>query len=143
MFNVTLAGYSFEDDMLTFNLASGIVAADVGKAVSVDTSAANTVKLAGDGDEIIGRLETVENRTQEGSLVGAVALRFMQLLPIKSGETVAIGDALIGAGAGEVKAQPTAVVLTDSGTDTVSVAVPKARCRSWEIVGGYVAASLI
>lgn len=101
---VSLRGYYFEDSIFTFNLKTGITQADIGKAVSLDTSAANTVKLAGDGDVIIGRLETVENRTVEGTLVGAVALRFAELLPIKSGETVAVGDTVVGAGNGEVKA---------------------------------------
>jgi hypothetical protein len=131
MFPVTLAGYSFEDSMLTFNLATGITAAHVGRAVSVDTSVANTVKLAADGDEIIGRLETVELRTQEGSSVGAVALRFCQLLPIKTGETIVVGDVIEGAGDGEVKAKAIA------GT------AYRDRCRAWAIVGTYVSAILI
>lgn len=143
MFPVTLNGYHFEDSMLTFNLASGITASDVGKAVSVDTSANNTVKLAGDGDEIIGRLETVELRTQEGLNVGTVALRFAQLLPIKSGETINVGDGLVGAGSGEVKAQAATVELTDSGSDTVDAPVAKARCRAWEVRTGFVVATLI
>lgn len=101
---VTLRGFHFEDWILTFNLAAGITASDAGKAVALDTSAANTAKLAGDGDEIMGRLESVENRIQEGVLAGAVALKFANLVPIKTGEVVAIGNSVQGAGAGEVKA---------------------------------------
>lgn len=102
--NVTLRGYYFEDSIFTFKLKAGITKDDIGKAVALDTSAANTVKLAGDNDVIIGRLETVENRSVEGILVGAVALRFAEILPIKTGETVNVGDTVVGAGDGEVKA---------------------------------------
>lgn len=104
---VSLRGFHFEDSILTCILTAGIVAADIGKAVSFG-AAANTVKLAGDGDTIIGRLETVEDRKVEGQLVGAVSFRFANLLPIKSGETVAAGDTVQGAGAGEVKKTTTA-----------------------------------
>ena len=103
-FNVSLRGFHFEDSLLTVNLASGITAADVGKAVTIDTTAANTFKLAGDGDHVMGRLEVVEDRKVEGQLVGTVAFRFANLLPIKIGETVAVGDTVVGAGNGTVKA---------------------------------------
>lgn len=99
---VSLRGFHFEDFHLTFTLAAGIVAADVGKAVSFG-AAPNTVKLAADGDTIIGRLATVEDRKVEGSLVGAVALKFSNTLPIKAGQVVAAGDTVVGAGNGEVK----------------------------------------
>jgi hypothetical protein len=101
-FGITLRGFHFEDWQFTFNLAAGITTNDVGKAVALDTSAPNTVKLAGDGDKIIGRLEVVENRTQDGSLVGNVALKFINALP-KSG-VINIGDRVVGAGTGAVKA---------------------------------------
>lgn len=108
-FPVSLRGYYFEDFIFTFTLASGIVAADVGKAVALDTGADCKVKLAGDGDAIIGRLESVENRLQEGVLVGAVALKFSELLPIKTGlsgaNVVVVGSTVVGAGSGEVKAR--------------------------------------
>jgi hypothetical protein len=99
----TLRGYHMEDWSFTFNLAAGITGADVGKAVSVDASGPNKVKLSGDTDVIIGRLETVEDRTVEGQLVGAVELKFANTLPIKTGETVVVGGSVQGAGAGEVK----------------------------------------
>lgn len=104
---VSLRGFHFENFMLTFTLATGITAEHQGRAVSFG-AAANTVKLAGDGDKIIGRLETVEDRKVEGQLVGAVALKFANLLPIKAGQTVAAGDTVIGAGSGEVKKAATA-----------------------------------
>jgi hypothetical protein len=103
---VSLRGFHFEDFILTFMLAAGITAADQGKAVSFG-AAPNTVKLAADGDTIIGRLETVEDRKVEGSLVGAVALKFANLLPIKAAQVANVDDTVVGAGAGEVKAAAT------------------------------------
>lgn len=100
---VSLRGFHFEDFHLTFTLAAGIVGADVGKAVSIDASAPNKVKLAADGDVIIGRLATVEDRKVEGQLVGAVALKFANTLPIKAGDALAVGDTAVGAGNGTIK----------------------------------------
>jgi hypothetical protein len=103
-YSVSLRGFHFEDSNLTVNLASDITVADVGKAVTIDTSDANKFKLAGDGDPIVGRLEVVEDRSVEGQLVGTVAFRFANLLPIAEGETVAVGNTVVGGGDGTVKA---------------------------------------
>lgn len=121
--NVSLAGFHFEDFSLTFKLTAGIVAADVGKAVTISTAAPNTVKLAGADDYIHGRLATVEDRTIEGTLVGAVELKFANTLPIKSGETVAVGDTVVGAGAGEVKTRKVSTVATPDYNANVVVEV--------------------
>ena len=104
---VSLRGFHFEDASLTVKLAAGIVAANVGKAMAMST-VANTLKLAGDGDTIVGRLVSVEDRTVEGQLVGAVEFQFANYLPIKAGEVVAPGDTVVGAGNGEVKKAATA-----------------------------------
>lgn len=100
---VTLRGFYFEDSHLTVNLAAGITAEHRGRAMSIG-AAPNTYKLASDDDVIVARLETVEDRKVEGQLVGTIAFRFSNLLPIKSGETVAAGDTVVGAGDGFVKA---------------------------------------
>lgn len=95
--------FNFEDSMFTFNLAAGIVIGDVGKAVSIDTGADMTVKLCGDGDKVIGRLEQVEDRGGEGLLVGTVAMRFVGKLP--SSGAIARGIAVVGSATpGSVKA---------------------------------------
>ena len=108
MYQVGFEGFNFPDSQITVALAAGITTADIGKALAVDTGAANTLKLAGDGDTIVARLMTVENRVNEGSLVGTASFRFSARLPIKTGETVAVGDTVVGAGSGEVKALETA-----------------------------------
>lgn len=135
MFPVSLNNFHFEDWNFTCTLAAGITSADVGKAVALDTTA-NTVKLAADDDVILGRLEQVEDRVQEGQLVGTVAFKFGGKLPIADGETINVGDTLIGAGGGEVKASPTTVTLTDSGAQTVDVAVPPSRFLVVAVVSG-------
>lgn len=97
--NVSLDGYHFEKFILTFKLAAGITANDVGKAVSLDTSAPNQVKLAADGDAILGRLETVDLPHRS---TGAVALKFANTFTYSG--TLNVGQSVVGAGAGVVKA---------------------------------------
>lgn len=104
---VRLDGFHWEDSSLTWNLAAGIVHADIGKAVSVDTTGPNKVKLAGVGDHIIGRLSSVEDRQIEGIRVGAVELQFANKMTIASGQTVVVGDTAVGSGNGEIRAAAT------------------------------------
>ena len=102
---VSLRGMIHNDFEYTFNLAAAIVAADVGKAVSIDTTAARTVKLAADGDVIIGWLDTFEDRTIEGVKVGAVATKGGTNFTRASGApAVTVGQQICGAGNGEVRA---------------------------------------
>lgn len=119
---VTMKGFHQEAFHLTMNLSGTVTAADIGKAVSVDTTAANTAKLATDGDVIIGRLASYENRTNEGIVVGAVEFRFANTLPIATGETVNVGDTAVGAGAGAVKSAATA----DHSQNFVAEVIPSA-----------------
>lgn len=100
---ISLRGLTHEKFHYPFNLASGITKADEGKAVALDSSAANTVKLAGDGDIIIGKLIIVEDRTIEGLLVGTVAMRGGFKFTPATGATFAVGNSAVGAGGGEVK----------------------------------------
>lgn len=123
---VSLSGIEHDDFHYPFRLASGITRADVGKAVALDTSAANTVKLAGDGDTIVGKLVTVENRVTEGILVGTVALKGGFAFTIKTGQTVAVGATAVGAGGGEIKAAATPnhavnMVVSVSGSTAIVV----------------------
>lgn len=104
---VTFKGFFFEDAQFTAYMSGSVTKADEGKAVTQDTTAANTFKLSGDGDPIHGRLEVFEDRVQEGVKVGTISMHFAGELPIKSGLTstfvVAVGSTLVGAGNGEVK----------------------------------------
>lgn len=115
---VVASSFSFPDDTFTMNVSGAVTTADVGKAVSIDPTADNTVKLAGDGDEIYGRLETLETGGLDGMTVGAIANRFQAPLPVKTGlaglNAVGRGDSVVGAGGGLVKAK-------NDGTAKVSV----------------------
>lgn len=72
---VSLRGLYVEAFTWTFLGASTLTTADVGKAVTLDTTANNTVKLAGDGERILGLLEAVENRVQDGVITCTVACK--------------------------------------------------------------------
>ena len=100
---VTLRGQTQPDSRYTFVLDAAIVAADIGKAVSIKAGSANTVKLAGDGDLIVGNLFSIEDRTVEGVKVGTVSTRGGFLLNTTG--VIAVGDSVVGsATAGSVKA---------------------------------------
>lgn len=124
---VRMDGYDFADFQFTVKLAAGIVAADIGKPLTIDSTAANTMKLAGAGDPIEAVLLQVEDRTIEGILVGTVSFKFAKVLAIKSGLTgnavVALGSRVVGAGGGEIQAI--------ANTDPLFGAAP----RVWEIRG--------
>ena len=98
-------GYTTDFSNRTVNLAAGTVVADQGKAMTQDTTAANTFKLATDGAPIMGRLEVVEDRTApQGLLVGNVKTILIGVeLPVKANATVAVGDRVIGGGGGTIR----------------------------------------
>lgn len=100
---VSLRGLYHDDFQYPFLLATGITKADEGKAVALDPSAANTVKLAGDGDRVIGRLEVVEVRIQEGINIGTVSIQGGLDYPVKVGEALQPGDSVVGAAGGLLK----------------------------------------
>lgn len=113
---VSLVGIPQNNFRLTCFLATGIVAADVGKPVALDTSANNTVKLAGSGDVIIGNLKTVVTGTTEGINYGTV--EFKGGFTWNFTDTVVVGDQVVGsATAGSVKAgaNPRSLVVAVNG----------------------------
>lgn len=94
--------FSFPDYTFTMNVTGSVVAADVGKAVTIDTTAANSVKLAGDGDHVYGRLESFETGGLDGLTLGAISRKFRAILPTAAAVTV--GAEVVGsATAGSVK----------------------------------------
>lgn len=120
--------FRFEDFNLTYLISGTIVpATDIGKAVSLDATAAGTVKLAANNDVIIGQLDTYEDRTQEKVKVAGVARKVIGRFPIKAGltagEVVVLGSTVVGAGAGEVKARTVASVATPDHNMNVVTAI--------------------
>lgn len=129
---VSLRGIPHDEWHYPMNLKAGIVAADCGKAVSLDATAANTVQLAGDTEEIFGQLVSVEDRVVEGVLVGTVAVKGPMLFTYDTADAVAVGDPVIGGalGDGQVKKWVTAVdpqnrsqVVEKNATDETVVVI--------------------
>lgn len=88
--------FPFDDFIFTYNLNAAIVAADVGKALTLDTAAANTMKLLPTAGVLQGRLLTFEDRTQQGGgKVGAVE-RKLRCKFTYNGTAPAIGDMVEG-----------------------------------------------
>lgn len=111
----SLEGTVSDETRNTFLLPNTVTQDDIGKAVTIDTSADNAAKLAGDGDAILGRLANVEI---EGSGSNKVVHGMVENLggfnlPVATGVTLARGASVVGAldtvdtsngGAGYVKA---------------------------------------
>ena len=124
---VVLRGIDHESFSIPFNLKAGIDNDDVGKAVALDTSAANTVKLATNNDIVIGQLRVVEDRTIEGTLVGTVMMKGFFEFTVTADAVIPIGSSIAGtataASAGEIKvattANETSVVVESSANRAV------------------------
>jgi hypothetical protein len=127
----------FPFGIFTFTYAlSGVYATDEaiaaanGKVVALDTSAPGTVKLAGDGDAIFGRVYVAERRAVLGINVASVARKFKERVPVAAGyDAPAVGDRVIGGGNGTVKkatanagaGAPSDPVVIEVGNDYVIV----------------------
>lgn len=101
MANLTLKNLHVENFAFAFYLEASVTENDIGKAVTVDTSAEITMKLAGDGDVIMGFLDTFEDRGD--FKIGAVQLKGGFAFPY-TGDVPTIGQGIVGsATAGVVK----------------------------------------
>lgn len=120
--------FPFDDFMFTYNLDSAIVAADVGKAVMLDTTGANKMKLTTDNAVIDGRLWAFEDRSQQGGgKVGTVERKLRAKLTY-TGTAPTVGQTVSGsATAGVVKVATTQadhkcrVIEVDATNSTVTV----------------------
>src|SRR5687768_18613193 len=79
---VTLQGLVPQDFLATWNI-SGTVdrSTDIGKAVSIDATAANTAKLCADDAVILGILPSSEDGKQKGIKVGPVVNKGFSKVP--------------------------------------------------------------
>lgn len=127
-YDVTLIGQTQPDFNYTFAISDTITDGDavLGLAVCQDTTAKNTVKLATDGSEILGQIIMYEDRTSQGDgKVVTVATRGGMKFKVKSGESITVGDAVVGAGNGEVRKK---VGASDTATGHVVWEVPTGYC---------------
>lgn len=126
---VVLSGFPRGTETFTYHLSGNFaneaaVAGSAGKAVSLDTGAAGTVKLAGDGDLIFGRIYVAEDRVAiGGGRVASVTRTFKEKLPAAVGHGIVVGDSVVGAGNGLVKKAGAAnrTIVIETGADFVTV----------------------
>jgi hypothetical protein len=123
---VVAHSFSFPEDTFTMNVSGAVTRADVGKAVSIDPAADNTVRLALNNDPIYGRLESFETGGLDRLTVGAVSTRFQAPLPT-DGTAIGRGATVVGgATPGCVKAAAT----PDIADNTVLVAATAGAGKS-------------
>ena len=123
-----IVSYGFPLDAFTFTykLPITITQLDLGKAVTLDVTAACAMKLSVDGSPINGRLFSIENRTNQGAgYTGAVQRRFKEKLPAAIGHPIVVGDSVCGSAVpGEVRkiaTEPKTNLVVEIGTDFVVV----------------------
>lgn len=99
--NLTLKNLHVEETAFAFYLESSITEDDIGKAVTIDTSAEMTMKLAGNDEVVLGFLDTFEDRGD--FKIGAVQQKGGFALPY-TGTAPSLGHGIVGsATAGVVK----------------------------------------
>jgi hypothetical protein len=126
--HVVSYGFPFDDFNFTYNISGAVTQANLGAALTIDTTAASTMKLAGDGAPIHGRLQSCEDRTQQGAgKTGTVQRKFKEKLPAAVGHGIAVGDAVCGsATAGNCRkavagTDPITNLVVETGADYVVV----------------------
>lgn len=113
---VTMQGFAKKERTLI--APNTMTQADVGKVVALDTSA-NTIKLASDGDIILGLLEQVEDRrSQAQGVLATVAFEFGARVSYTG--TLAVGDLVVANGNGGVRK---VIAGEASGNDTIPAGV--------------------
>lgn len=126
---VVTYGFPLDDEAFTYAINdAGASAATLGMAVELDTSAPGTVKLATDGAFVFGRLISYEDRTaQNGGKTGTVQREFKELFPVKPAaaglDLPVIGDTVVGAGGGYVRASHDGAAKTPNLSINVVVEV--------------------
>lgn len=95
------------------------VRAAEGKAVSLDTAAASSVKLAADGERIFGRIYVAERRDMLGFNTASVQRKFKEKLPAALAHGITVGASVVGAGNGLVRLAAAGAETTGSGNIVV------------------------
>ena len=125
---VTMQGFAKREH--TLNAPTTFTNADVGTVCALDTSAANTVKAAADGDIILGLVEQVEDlRSQAQGVLATVAFEFGARVAYDG--TLAVGDYVVAAGSGKVRK----VKAGDPGADTIPAGVVLPRVFEVDTTG--------
>jgi len=111
MFDYTMEGLTYPDFNHTYKLTDNVtdMAALEGLAVEQDTSAANAVKLATDGGEVVGFIQSAENGINQGEGI-TVTVATKGGHKVKTSAELSVGDYVVGAGNGAVKAAGNGVV---------------------------------
>ena len=124
-FDYTVEGLTYPDFNHTFILTDSVsdLNALEGLAVQQDTTAANSVKLATDGSEIVGFIVLAENGASQGEGV-TVTVSTKGGHKVKTSTELSVGDYVCGAGNGAVKASMSA--------DETPVPV-KTDIRVWQV----------
>ena len=122
--NITYSGILDSDSSMTVGLDDGITVADCGKALAFN-SATSRFRLAKTGDILRGRLDVVEDRGNNGGLVGTMITRGGLTFLKDAGDTILPGAGItcLDANPGLVTTAAPAVgrLVTTVGTNYATV----------------------
>lgn len=104
-YDYTVEGITYPDFNITFTLSDEVTDTDAleGLAVEQDTAHANCVKLATADAKIIGFITTAENGKNQGEGI-TVTVATKGGRRVKTSARLAVGNSVVGAGNGAVKA---------------------------------------
>lgn len=104
-FDYTMEGLTYPDFNHTYALSNEVTDLDSleGLAVEQDTTAANTVKLATNGGEVVGFILVAENGVSQGEGI-TVTVSTKGGHKAKTSARLSVGNYVVGAGNGAVKA---------------------------------------
>ena len=104
-FDYTMEGLTYPDFNHTYKLTGDVTDTDAleGLAVEQDTTAANSVKLATDGGEVVGFILVAENGVSQGEGI-TVTVSTKGGHKVKTSAQLSVGAYVVGAGNGAVKA---------------------------------------
>jgi hypothetical protein len=95
LYDVSPVGIQFPDAEITYKLAAGTVAADVGKPMTL--TGTYTMGVAAAGNPIQGRLMSFEDRADQSlGLVGTISQRFITDFPAAPGHGLVVNDMVCG-----------------------------------------------
>lgn len=120
-FKPTTTGIPVNETRHTFH-GVGITITDVGKAATLVMGGADvTVELAGDGDPVLGQIETVEVETT-GEIIVNVLILGGYRLRCATNAVIDVGDTVVGAGDGLVKSDGASADLRFVVTEASTIA---------------------
>lgn len=133
--NVVSYGFPFDDFMFTYKISGAVTQDDLGKALTLDAAAASTMKLAGNGDAIHGRMFSYEDRSQQGAgKTGTVQRKFKERMKAVAAHGIVVGDSVCGSATAGLVRKAVKPTDADPVTDPITNIVVEVLADDFVVV---------